>query len=120
MAALTAIDSTLYEAATIDGAGRFQKIRYVTLPGIKNIVLVLLILSLGSVMSAGFDQVYNLYNSTVMSGADIIDTYVYRMGVNGGLWSLGTAVGVFKSVVGTVLLALSYWAAGKFAGYRIF
>lgn len=120
MAALTAIDHTLYEAATIDGAGRFQKIRYVTLPGIKNIVLVLLILALGGVMSAGFDQVYNLYNSTVMSGADIIDTYVFRMGVNGGLWSLGTAVGVFKSVVGTILLAAAYWAAGKFAGYRIF
>lgn len=120
MAALTAIDPALYEAATLDGAGRFQKIRYVTLPGIRNIVMVLLILALGSVMSAGFDQVYNLYNITVRDGADIIDTYVYRMGINGGLYSLGTAVGLFKSVVGAILLVLSYKAADKWAGYRIF
>lgn len=120
MAALTAIDPGLYEAATIDGAGRFQKMRYVTLPGIRNIVIVLLVLALGSVMSAGFDQIYNLYNTTVLSGADIIDTYVYRMGINGGLYSLGTAVGLFKSVVGAILLVISYRAADKWAGYRIF
>lgn len=120
MAALTAIDPALYEAATLDGAGRFQKMHYITLPGIRNIVMVLLILALGSVMSAGFDQVYNLYNTTVRDGADIIDTYVYRMGINGGLYSLGTAVGLFKSVVGAILLILSYKAADKWAGYRIF
>lgn len=120
MAALTAIDPTLYEAATIDGAGRFQKLRYITLPGIRNIVMVLLILALGGVMSAGFDQIYNLYNTTVMGSADIIDTYVFRMGVNGGLYSLGTAVGLFKSVVGAVLLVMAYRAADKWAGYRIF
>ena len=120
MAALTAIDPSLYEAATIDGAGRFQKIRYITMPGIRNIVMVLFILALGGVMSAGFDQIYNLYNTTVMETADIIDTYVFRMGINGGLYSLGTAVGLFKSVVGTVLLVLSYKAADKWAGYRIF
>lgn len=120
MAALTAIDPALYEAATIDGAGRFQKIRYITLPGIRNIVMVLFILALGGVMSAGFDQIYNLYNTTVMETADVIDTYVYRMGINGGLYSLGTAVGLFKSVVGTILLVLSYKAADKWAGYRIF
>ena len=120
MAALTAIDPALYEAATIDGAGRFQKIRYITLPGIRNIVMVLFILALGGVMSAGFDQIYNLYNTTVLGTADVIDTYVYRMGINGGLYSLGTAVGLFKSVVGTVLLVLSYKAADKWAGYRIF
>ena len=120
MAALTAIDPALYEAATIDGAGRFQRIRYITIPGIRNMIMVLVILALGGVMSAGFDQVFNLYNTTVMSGADIIDTYVYRMGVNGGLYSLGTAVGLFKSVVGAILLMLSYKAADKWAGYRIF
>lgn len=120
LASLTAIDPALYEAATIDGAGRFQRIRYITIPGIRNMIMVLVILALGGVMSAGFDQVYNLYNTTVMSGADIIDTYVYRMGVNGGLYSLGTAVGLFKSVVGAILLILSYKAADKWAGYRIF
>lgn len=120
LASLAAIDPTLYEAATIDGAGRFQRIRYITIPGIRNMIMVLVILALGGVMSAGFDQVFNLYNTTVMSGADIIDTYVYRMGVNGGLYSLGTAVGLFKSVVGAILLMLSYKAADKWAGYRIF
>ena len=120
MASLAAIEPALYEAATIDGANRFQKMIYVTLPGIRQMVMVLLILSLGGVLSAGFDQVYNLYNSTVMSGADIIDTYVYRMGVSGGLYSLGTAVGLFKSVVGAILLVTAYRAADKWAGYRIF
>ena len=120
LAALTAIDPALYEAATIDGASRMQKIRYVTLPGISQIVAMLLILALGGVMNGGFDQIYNLYNTTVMSAVDIIDTYVYRVGVNGGLYSLGTAVGLFKSVVGAILLLLSYKAAEKWAGYRIF
>lgn len=120
LATLTAIDPTLYEAATIDGASRMQKIRYVTLPGISQIVAMLLILALGGVMNGGFDQIYNLYNTTVMSATDIIDTYVYRVGVNGGLYSLGTAVGLFKSVVGAILLLLSYKAAEKWAGYRIF
>lgn len=120
MAALTAIDPALYEAATIDGASRMQKMRYVTLPGISQIVAMLLILALGGVMNGGFDQIYNLYNTTVMAGSDIIDTYVYRVGVNGGLYSLGTAVGLFKSVVGAILLLLSYKAAEKWAGYRIF
>lgn len=81
---------------------------------------MLLILALGGVMNGGFDQIYNLYNTTVMSATDIIDTYVYRVGVNGGLYSLGTAVGLFKSVVGAILLLLSYKAAEKWAGYRIF
>lgn len=120
LATLTAIDPTLYEAATIDGASRMQKIRYVTLPGISQIVAMLLILALGGVMNGGFDQIYNLYNTTVMSATDIIDTYVYRVGVNGGLYSLGTAVGLFKSVVGAILLLLSYKAAEKWASYRIF
>ncbi len=120
LAALTAINPALYEAATIDGASRLQQIRYVTLPGISQIVAMLLILALGGVMNGGFDQIYNLYNTTVMSSVDIIDTYVYRVGVNGGLYSLGTAVGLFKSVVGAILLLLSYKAADKWAGYRIF
>ena len=120
VAALMAIDPALYEAATMDGASRSQKLRYITLPGVAPTVAMLLILALGGVLNGGFDQIYNLYNNTVMSSADIIDTYVYRMGVNGGLYSLGTAVGLFKSVVGAVLLVLSYKAADKFAGYRIF
>ena len=81
---------------------------------------MLLILALGGVLNGGFDQIYNLYNTTVYSSADIIDTYVYRMGINRGMYSLGTAVGFFKSVIGAILLVLSYKAADKYAGYRIF
>ncbi len=120
MATLSSIDPALYEAATIDGAGRMQRMLHVSLPGVKGTILLLFILALGNVLSAGFDQVYNLYNSTVMDSADIIDTYVYRIGVMGGQYGLGTAVGLFKSVVGMILLITSYKAADKFAGYRVF
>ena len=120
MAALAGIDPALYEAASIDGASRFQKMRYVTLPGISSIVAMLTILALGGVMNGGFDQIYNMYNATVRSSVEIIDTYVYRKGINSGMYSLGTAVGLFKSAVGAVLLVLSHWAAKKYAGYQIF
>lgn len=120
MAALAGIDPNLYEAADIDGATRFQKMRYVTIPGVSHIVVLLTILALGGVMSGGFDQIWNLYNSTVRNSAEIIDTFVYRKGISGGMYSLGTAVGLFKSVVGMILLAISHWSAKKFAGYQVF
>ena len=119
-AALSAIDPALYEAADLDGANRFQKIRFITVPAIGTTVAMLLILALGGVLSGGFDQIHNLYNSTVLSSSDIIDTYVFRMGINRGMYSLGTAVGFFKSVVGAVLLVSSHKAAEKYAGYRGF
>lgn len=119
-ATLATIDPALYESAEIDGASRLQKIRYITVPAIATTVAMLLILALGGVLNGGFDQIYNLYNTTVYSSADIIDTYVYRMGINRGMYSLGTAVGFFKSVIGAILLVLSYKAADKYAGYRIF
>ncbi len=119
-ATLATIDPALYESAEIDGASRLQKIRYITVPAIATTVAMLLILALGGVLNGGFDQIYNLYNTTVYSSADIIDTYVYRMGINRGMYSLGTAVGFFKSVIGAILLVVSYKAADKYAGYRIF
>lgn len=120
MAALAGIDPNLYEAADIDGATRFQKMRYVTIPGVSHIVVLLTILALGGVMNGGFDQIWNLYNSTVRSSAEIIDTFVYRKGIGSGMYSLGTAVGLFKSVVGVILLVVSHWSAKKFAGYQVF
>jgi len=120
VSSIASIDPALYEAAVIDGAGRWKKIRYITLPSIAPTIAMLLILALGGVLNAGFDQVYNLYNTSVISSADIIDTYVFRMGINNGLYSLGTAIGLFKSIVGTILVVSSYKAADKFAGYRIF
>jgi putative aldouronate transport system permease protein len=81
MAALTGIDSQLYEAATIDGASRLQQMFYVTLPGIKGIIVTMLIMRIGSLMQAGFEQIFVLYNPGVYDVADIIDTYVYRLGL---------------------------------------
>lgn len=120
LAALTGIDSTLYEAADIDGASRWRKLWHVTLPGIRTTIVLLAILSLGSVLDAGFDQVFNLYNPLVYSTGDIIDTYVYRAGLHDLDFSLGTAVGLLKSVVSFVLITAGYWLAKKLVGYRIF
>ncbi|NOU88734.1 ABC transporter permease subunit [Paenibacillus sp. LMG 31460] len=120
LAALTGISPALYEAAEIDGASRFQKLFYITIPGIMPTIVLLTTLSLGNVLNAGFDQIFNLYNPLVYSSGDIIDTYVYRIGIVQMQYGLATAVGLLKSVVAIVLIAISYRLAYKFAGYRIF
>ncbi|WP_336786662.1 ABC transporter permease [Paenibacillus sp. MMO-177] len=120
LAALTNINPSLYEAADIDGATRIQKIRYISLPGITTTVILLATLSLQGVLNAGFDQVFNLYNPVVEPTGDIIDTYVYRIGFEQVNYELGTAVGLFKSVISLLLIATAYKLASKFAGYRIF
>lgn len=120
LAALAGIDHTLYEAAVMDGAGRWRKMWNVTLPGIRSTIALLAILSLGGILDAGFDQVYNLYNPLVYSTGDIIDTYVYRAGLQGLDFSFGTAVGLLKSVVSFILITAGYWLAKKLLGYRIF
>jgi putative aldouronate transport system permease protein len=120
LAALTAVNPEIYEAAAVDGAGRLQRILYVTLPGISTTVILLAALALGRVMNAGFDQIFNLYNPLVYSTGDIVDTWVYRMGLLSLQYSLATAVGLIKSVIGFVLIALSYILARKFANYNIF
>ncbi len=120
LAAIMNIDQQLYEAAAIDGAGRFKRILHVTLPGMLPIIMLMLTLSLGSVLSANFDQVFNLYSPVVYKTGDIIDTWVYRAGLQGYQYSLATAVGLLKSVVSTILIVVSYKLADKFAGYRIF
>lgn len=120
LAALTGIDQTLYEAAEMDGAGRWRKMWNVTLPGIRSTIALLAILSLGGILEAGFDQVFNMYNPLVYSTGDIIDTYVYRAGLQNLNFSFGTAVGLLKSVVSFILIATGYWLAKKLLGYRIF
>ncbi len=119
-ASLTNIDPGLYEAAYIDGAGRWKQTLHVTLPGIANIMMMLLLLSIGGILSAGFDQIYNLYNTLVYDVADIIDTYVYRMGIGSGQFSQATAAGLFKSVIGAILLIISYALASRYTDYRVF
>jgi putative aldouronate transport system permease protein len=120
LAALTAIDPTLYEVAELDGASRTEKMRYVSLPSITPVIVLVGCLSIGNVLNAGFDQIFNLYSPIVYSTGDIIDTYVYRIGLIQGQYSLGTAVGLFKTVVALILIGVSYWAANKFANYKIF
>lgn len=120
IAALTNIDPTLYEAAAVDGAGRWRRIRHITLPGIAPTIALLSCLSLGGVLNAGFEQVFVLYNPRTLETADIIDTYVYRVGLIGFQYSFATAVGLLKSLVSLALIALSYYLAGRLANYRIF
>ncbi len=120
LAALTSIDPTLYEAAAIDGAGRWKRMLNVTLPGISIMIAMVAILSLGSILNAGFDQIFNLYNPFVYSTGDIIDTWVYRTGIINLQFSLSTAVGLLKSVVGFIMITVGYTLAYKFANYRIF
>ena len=119
LAALTAINPSLHEAASIDGAGRFRRIWHITLPGIRPTIVLLAALSLGDVLQAGFEQILTLYSPAVYRTGDIIDTYVYRVGLISAQYSLAGAVGLFKSFIGFFLIALSYWLAERFAGYRI-
>ncbi|MDD3334964.1 MAG: ABC transporter permease subunit [Eubacteriales bacterium] len=107
LAAISSISPEYYEAAMIDGATRSQRMRYITLPCISSTVVVLLLLKLGNVLDAGFDQVFMLSNAAVLDSADIIDTYVYRIGMSQGKFAVGTAAGLFKSVVGCSLVFLA-------------
>ena len=120
LAAITGIDPTYYEAARIDGAGKFKQVLYVTIPGILPMILLMMVLSVGNVLQAGFEQVFNLYSPQVYSTGDIIDTYVYRIGVIEAKFDLATAVGLFKSAISFVLIMVGYKLADKLAGYKVF
>lgn len=120
LAALTSIDPALYEAAVVDGANRWKQTLHVTLPGMAPIVSLMVVLSLGNVLNAGFEQVFNLYSPSVYSTGDIIDTLVYRIGMVEAQFSVATAIGLFKSAISFVLVATSNKLANKYAGYRVF
>lgn len=120
LAALTAINPNLYEAAAIDGCNRWRATVHVTLPGIAPTIVLLGTLALGNTLNAGFDQIYNLYNPTVYQTGDIIDTWVYREGLGGAMYSIGVAVSMLKEIIAFVLIVVSYKLAARFANYRIF
>ncbi len=120
MAAITGIDPGLYEAATIDGANRWRKAWHITLPGMRMVIVLLAVLSLGQLLNAGFDQVFNLYSPQVYQSGDILDTFVYRIGLLEAQYGVATAVGFFKSIVSLVLISSAYYFAYRFAKYRIF
>lgn len=120
LAALTGINPALYEAAVIDGAGRFKQTLHVTLPGMIPIIVLMATLSLGNVLNAGFDQIFNLYSPQVYESGDVLDTLIYRIGMEDGQYSVATALGLVKSVVSFFFISISYWLAFRFANYRIF
>jgi putative aldouronate transport system permease protein len=104
LAAISSISPDLYEAADVDGAGRFKKMVHITIPSLVPMIVILFILGLGNILNAGFDQILNLYNPMVYEVADIIDTYVYRKGLEQFQMDYATAVGLFKNVVGVILI----------------
>lgn len=120
LASLTGIDPILYEASIVDGAGRWKQTLHITLPGIVPMIVLMTVLSLGDVLNAGFDQIFNLYSPQVYSTGDIIDTLVYRLGLRDAQFGPATAVGLLKSVVSLVFISTSYILADKVARYRIF
>jgi putative aldouronate transport system permease protein len=113
LAALTGIDPHLYEAARMDGANRWKQARHVTLPGIAPVISILFLLTLGEIMSVGFEKILLLYNGSTYETADVISTYVYRRGLLGADFSYGTAVGMFQSVIALVLIFLANQGARK-------
>lgn len=119
LAALTDIDPTLYEAAEVDGAGRWKQTIHITLPCIAPFIALMTILSIGNILSAGFDQIFNMYNPAVYETGDIIDTLTYRLGLVNQQYSLSAAVGLMRSAVSCVLVLTSYKLADKYAGYRV-
>ncbi|WP_223069787.1 ABC transporter permease [Paenibacillus caui] len=116
LAAISGIDPTLFEAAKVDGASRLRMIWHITLPGIRNVIVLLLILRIGSILDAGFEQVFVFYHTRVYEVGDIIDTWVYRTGLEQMNFSLGATVGLFKSAIGFVLVLGANKLAKKWGG----
>jgi len=116
LAAIAGINPELYEAARIDGANRFRLVIHITIPPLVSTMIILLILRTGEILHAGFDQVYILYNPLVYNVGDILDTYVYRVGLSQGRFSLATAGGLFQSVIGLFLVLFTNWLAKRMGG----
>ena len=120
LAAIIGIDPTLYEAAAIDGAGRFKQVMKIMIPGIMSYIILLAVLNMGYILNAGFEQILMLYSPSVYSTGDVIDTWVYRAGLVNAQYSLASTVGLLRSLVSFVLITFSYWLAKKKWNYSIF
>lgn len=120
LAAITNVDPTLYEAAQVDGAGRWKQVLHVTLPCILPMVAVLTVLGLGNILNAGFEQILIMYNPTVEKTVDILDTLVYRLGMTSHQYSAAAAMGLFKSVISLIFVGTSYLILYKKSDYRVF
>jgi len=120
LAAITAVDPSLYEAAMVDGANRFKQTWHITLPGMMPIIVLSAVLSLRGILGAGFDQIYNLYSVPVYTKGDVIETLTFRKSISGGQYDIGTAIGLFNSTVGFILILVTRKMASKFANYEVF
>nr|WP_241158595.1 ABC transporter permease subunit [Cohnella candidum] len=120
LAAISSINGDLYEAAKVDGAGRFKQIRYITLPHLKPTIVILLILSLGGILNAGFDQHFLLGNGLVQDYSDVLSTYSFRYGLQNSMFSYASAVGVFNSVVAFMLIVVVNFASKKLNNQSLF
>lgn len=119
LASIASINVEMYEAAVVDGANRLQQIMYITLPSLVPVITITLILSMGSIINAGFDQIFNMYNPNVYRVADIIDTYVYRKGLAGMEYSFASAVGLFKNIIAISLIFTTNAVAKRVNEYGI-
>jgi putative aldouronate transport system permease protein len=120
LAALAGVDPGLYEAAKMDGAGRFRQLWHITLPAIRSTIMILLILRLGSFLDNGFEQIFLMLNSMNREVGEVFDTYVYVVGIQQGQFSYSTAVGLFKSVIGLILVVVSNWLSKRFTGEGLY
>ena len=120
LAAITTIDPQQYEAARIDGAGRWRQTWHITLPGITMIIVLIAVLNLGDVLNAGFEQIFNLYSPQTYESGDILDTLIYRLGLLEAQFGPSTAIGLFKSMVSLIFISASYVLAYRVADYRVF
>ncbi len=119
LASLSSVNPELYESAELDGANRFQKAIHISLPALVPVITIIFILNLGGILNAGFDQIFNMYNPLVMEVADIIDTYVYRMGLVNAEYDFSTAVGLFKNVIGLILIIITNLIVSRVSDYGI-
>ena len=113
LAALSGVDTQLYEAAEMDGAGKLRQMWHITLPAIKSTIIIMLILKVGTLLNTGFEQIFLMKNSLNASVAEVFDTYVYTLGITQGAFSYSTAVGMFKSVVATIMVLATNWICKK-------
>lgn len=120
LAAITGIDVEQYEAATVDGANRWQRLIHITLPNIKTTVILMLILRMGSIMSNGFEQIYTLQNTQNLAVSEVFETYTYRVGLLGGRFSFATTVGLFASVISMIFLLTTNFISKKMGEETIF
>lgn len=119
MAALSAVDLEQYEAAFVDGANKFKRMWHITLPALRPTIIIVFILRIGQLMEVGFEQIFVLYNPGVYSVADVFSTYIYRVGIGKAMYSYTTAIGVFQSVIGLILVLATNKLANKFGEYGI-